>query len=98
MANINNDKYKNISKKELFDKLHKLDNADFKRLNITKDEIEYIKNKILNDKLGLVLNFEEKDEDLENNYFGLEEVPELGVNIPPPMLVPKIIVLRNIIF
>lgn len=74
------DSRKSISKKELFDKLSKISSIDRKKLNISIDEIEYLKNKILNDKLGLVLNFDEKDEALENNYFGLEEVNSLHIN------------------
>lgn len=71
---------KNISKKDLFDKLSKISQSDLKKLNLNNNEINYLKHKILNDKLGLVLNFEEKDEFLDNHYFGLEEVKELHIN------------------
>ena len=72
--------YKDISKKDLFDKLSKISQSDLKKLNLNNNEINYLKHKILNDKLGLVLNFEEKDEFLDNHYFGLEEVKELHIN------------------
>ena len=71
---------KDISKKDLFDKLSKISQSDLKKLNLNNNEINYLKHKILNDKLGLVLNFEEKDEFLDNHYFGLEEVKELHIN------------------
>lgn len=80
MNSSNNKNNKNISKKELFDKLSKINVSELKKWNISPNEIAYLKNKILNDKLGLVLNFEEKDENLENYYFGLEEVKELHIN------------------
>lgn len=64
----------------MFDKLSKINVSELKKWNISPNEIAYLKNKILNDKLGLVLNFEEKDENLENYYFGLEEVKELHIN------------------
>ena len=80
MKSSNNKNYKNVSKKELFDKLSKLSLKQLKDINLDVNEINYLKNKILNDKLGLVLNFEEKDEYLDNHYFGLEEVKELHIN------------------
>lgn len=70
-----------IDKKEIFDKLSKARPEDIKRIGLDNNEIEYIKNKILTTKLGLQLNWEEKDENLEQNYFGLEEVNELNINI-----------------
>ncbi len=76
----NKDNYKNISKKELYDKLSKLTLKQLKDISLDTNDINYLKNKILNDKLGLVLNFEEKDEYLDNHYFGLEEVKELHIN------------------
>lgn len=69
-----------ISKQELFFKLNNLTTQDLKKLNISIDEINYIKNKLLNDKLGLILNYNEIDEELKNNYFVLEEVKELHIN------------------
>lgn len=75
--NLNN---KNISKKELFDKLTRLTSTQLMNIGLNSNGISYLKNKILNDKLGLVLNFEEKDEFLDNHYFGLEEVKELHIN------------------
>ena len=71
---------KDISKKDLFDKLSKISQSNLKKLNLNNNEINYLKHKILNDKLGLVLNFEEKDEFLDNHYFGLEEAKELHIN------------------
>lgn len=71
---------KNISKKDLYDKLTKISQTQLKNIGLNSNEISYLKNKILNDKLGLVLNFEEKDEYLDNHYFGLEEVKELHIN------------------
>lgn len=69
-----------FSKKELFDKFSNIFPNKEEKVKFTQDEINYIKNKILNDKLGLVLNFEEKDEFLDNHYFGLEEIKELHIN------------------
>ena len=81
LANSSHNKnYQNISKKDLYKKLSSLSLNELKKWNINQDEINYLKNKILNDKLGLVLNFEEKDEFLEENYFGLEEIKELHIN------------------
>ena len=70
-----------IDKNELFNKLSKARPEDIKRIGLNNNEIEYIKNKILTTKLGLQLNWEEKDENLDQNYFGLEEVNELNINI-----------------
>ena len=70
-----------IDKNELFNKLSKARPEDIKRIGLDNNEIEYIKNKILTTKLGLQLNWEEKDENLDQNYFGLEEVNELNINI-----------------
>lgn len=72
-------------KKDLFDKLSKISQSDLKKLNLNigkniYNEIEYLKHKILNDKLGLFLNFEEWDEFLDENYFGFEEIKELNIN------------------
>ena len=46
----------------------------------TNNEIIYLKNKILNDKLGLVLNFEQTDEKLDKNYVGLCEDKKYDIN------------------
>lgn len=54
--------------------------TQLRNIGLNPNEISYLKNKILNDKLGLVLNFKEKDEDLENHYFGLEEIKEMHIN------------------
>ena len=70
-----------IDKNELFNKLSKARPEDIKRIGLDNNEIEYIKNKILTTKLGLQLNWEEKDENLDQNYFGLEENNELNINI-----------------
>ena len=70
-----------IDKNELFNKLSKARPEDIKRIGLDNNEIEYIKNKILTTKLGLQLNWEEKDENLDQNYFGLEEVNGLNINI-----------------
>lgn len=70
-----------IDKNELFNKLSKARPEDIKRIGLDNNEIEYIKNKILTTKLGLQLNWEEKDENLDQNYFGLEEINELNINI-----------------
>ncbi len=69
-----------FSKKELFDKFSNIFPNKEEKVKFTQDEINYIKKKILNDKLGLVLNFEEKDEFLDEHYFGLEEIKELHIN------------------
>ena len=68
------------NKRDLYNKLSKLSINEIKSLGFNHKDIEYLKNKILNDKLGLVLNFEEKDEFLTENYFGLEEAKELHIN------------------
>lgn len=70
-----------IDKNELFNKLSKARPEDIKKIGLNNNEIEYIKNKILTTKLGLQLNWEEKDENLDQNYFGLEEINELNINI-----------------
>lgn len=57
----------------------KLSSKEFDKL--TREEIDYLKNKISNDKLGLKLDFTEMDkEDLEN-YFVLREEESLGINV-----------------
>lgn len=57
----------------------KLSSKEFDKL--TREEIDYLKNKISNDKLGLKLDFTELDkEDLEN-YFVLREEESLGINV-----------------
>lgn len=85
MKSSNNDNYKNNSKKQslkkqLWEKFSELSPTQIKNMGFNLEEINYIKNKILNDKLGLVLNFEEKDEYLDNHYFGLEEVNKFHIN------------------
>lgn len=70
-----------IDKNELFNKLSKARPEDIKKIGLNNNEIEYIKNKILTTKLGLQLNWEEKDENLDQNYFGLEKINELNINI-----------------
>ena len=69
-----------LNKKDLFHKLSKLSSKQIKDIGLTNKDIDYLKNKILNDKLGLVLNYEEHDEFFENHYFGLEEVKDLHIN------------------
>ncbi len=69
-----------IDKKDLYNKLANLTDADLKRFNISKQERDYITQKLLNDKLGLTINFDEVDEQLEQNYFGFEEISELNIN------------------
>ena len=69
-----------LNKKDLFHKLSKLSSKQIKDIGLTNKDIDYLKNKILNDKLGLVLNYQEHDEFFENHYFGLEEVKDLHIN------------------
>ena len=69
------------NKKELFTKLSKLKISDLERLNLEKEEIEYVKTKLLNDNIGLTLNFKEMSESLMHNYMVLEEDKELGINV-----------------
>ncbi|MDE6472856.1 MAG: site-specific DNA-methyltransferase [Ureaplasma sp.] len=77
---FNNNDNSTLDRNELFNKLSKLSIDDLKKINITPKEINFLKSKILNHKLGLSLNFEEKDEFLDNNYFGLEEITKLNIN------------------
>ncbi|MCC3161142.1 MAG: hypothetical protein K4H23_05345 [Mollicutes bacterium PWAP] len=70
------------SKKELFNKLTKLSsNNKLKEMGLEKSEIDYIKTKLLNDKIGLTLNFKEIDETLNKNYMVPEGVKELGIDV-----------------
>ncbi|MEG1146755.1 MAG: DNA adenine methylase [Bacilli bacterium] len=62
-----------INKSELLNKIQNLHPNDVKKLGLTNDEINFIKNRLLNDKLGLQLNFSEIDEKLEQNYLGLKD-------------------------
>ena len=48
---------------------------------LTKDEIDWLETKILNDKLGLKLNFTELDYEEQKNYFLLEEKSDLNINV-----------------
>lgn len=77
---FNNNDNSTLDRNELFNKLSKLSIDDLKKINITPKEINFLKSKILNHKLGLSLNFEEKDEFLDNNFFGLEEIKNLNIN------------------
>ncbi len=69
-----------MKKQDLFTKLQNIQSKDLARLNITYDELDFIKNKLLNDKLGLTINFTEIDEHLSKNYFGFEEISKLNIN------------------
>lgn len=73
---IDDDKSLKIDKIKLFNKINHFTKKD----GFTNNEITYLKNKILNDKLGLVLNFEETDEYLDKNYVGLCEKTKNHIN------------------
>ena len=79
-----------MKKLVLYKKLQNISPKAVKELGITKNELDYIKAKLLNDKLGLKLNFTEIDEQLWTNYIMLEEVPKLSINTPPPATVVAI--------
>lgn len=65
-----------IDKTKLFNKINHFTKKD----GFTDNEITFLKNKILNDKLGLVLNFEQTDEKLDKNYVGLSENKKYDIN------------------
>ena len=69
-----------MKKDELLNKLQGLTEKEVSKIGLTQEELKYLKNKVSNDKLGLTLNFEEKDEDLKKNYILLEEEKELSIN------------------
>ncbi len=69
-----------MKKIELYKKIQNADPKYLKKLNITDDEWNFIKNKLINDKLGLTINFQEIDEKISKNYFGFEEIKDLNIN------------------
>lgn len=69
-----------MNKQALFKKLQKLKPFDLEKIDISYDEINFIKNKLLNDKLGLKINFIEIDEKISKKYFGFKEIKEMNIN------------------
>ncbi len=73
-----------MKKSELYKKLQNLSPKALIEIGINNADIDYIKNKLLNDTLGLKLNFTEIDEKLKSNYVLLEENKHLSITPPPP--------------
>lgn len=69
-----------MNKQDLYKKLQNADPKVLKELKLTEDELKYIKEKLLNDKLGLTINFTEIDNEEKSNYILLEEEKELAIN------------------
>jgi adenine-specific DNA-methyltransferase len=69
-----------MKKIELYKKIQNADPSYLKKLNITNEEWDFIKSKLINDKLGLTINFQEIDEKISKNYFGFEEIKNLNIN------------------